>query len=144
MRRTILLAIALAGCGTQPQPMHQPTKRVQAQAMPQVHVAKVGKPDCARLRDPRRMGERGTPTERCFEFTGYLDDKAGRAVYAEPDAGSQILGRVLGPFRADTDYAVAISFEIIDGQNGWVRIRGAGDDPQLIEARLRKMYDGTG
>lgn len=155
MRISILAMAAFsAGCGTQPAPdartaQPKPASQsapasTQGALLPPVRLAQVGKPDCARLIDPCRMGERGTPAERCFELTGYLDDKNGRTVYAEPDAKSRALGRVLGPFRATADYSLPISFEIIDGHDGWIRIRNAGDDPQLIETTPRKMYDGAG
>jgi hypothetical protein len=167
MQRTILAtAMLVASCGQQPrnevaatEPVAQPPAGPEptlgndaaappvapSQAVPPIRVAAVDIPDCARLRDPCRMGARGTPAERCFELTGYLDDPnpAGRTVYAAPDAGSRRLGRVLPPFDPKGS-ALAASFEVIDGHDGWIRIEGAGDDPQLIETKPRAMYSGKG
>lgn len=114
---------------------------------PQLKTVAGGKPPCARLREPCRMGERGTPQERCFEITAYLGDKrpGGRAVYAEPDAGARVLGHVLEPWKgSDQGQVVDVSFRVVDSRGGWLRIDGAGDDSVRTEAPERPMYHGKG
>lgn len=103
-------------------------------------------PPCAKLRDPCRMGQRGTPTEKCFEITAYLYDPTpgGRAVYARPDERSRVLGRVLEPWKGDHGAEWAVPFRVIDSNGGWIRIEGAGDDEGLLEQKGRPMYHGKG
>jgi hypothetical protein len=88
-------------------------------------------------------GKRAMPGKPCFEITAYLEDAVKqREVHAEPDAGSRMLGRILGV--APGDEGRPATFEVLDSRDGWLLIDGATDDPQINGGIDRPMYHGKG
>lgn len=88
----------------------------------------------------------GRGLRRCTDIRGYLDDETpgGREVHARPDRRSPVLGRILEPQPVDPDFSRAVSFDIAASRDGWLRIEGAGDDPELTGMPARPMYAGSG
>lgn len=88
-------------------------------------------------------GKRAMPGKPCFEITAYLEDAVKqRDVHAAPDAGSRVLGRILGV--APGDEGRPATFEVIDSRDGWLLINGAADDPEINGGIDRPMYHGKG
>lgn len=95
--------------------------------------------------DARR--DSGGGLRKCSDIRGYLHDEAagGRAVHANPDAASPVLGRVAPPGKGpDGDYEIAVGFDILASRDGWLMIEGAADDIALTEQPARGMYSGRG
>ncbi len=88
----------------------------------------------------------GRGLRRCIDIRGYLADErpGGREVHARPDPRSRVLGRILEPQPIEPDFSRAVSFDIEASRDGWLRIEGASDDPQLTEMPARPMYHGSG
>ena len=87
----------------------------------------------------------GRGRRRCTDIMGYLHDPdpPGRAVHAAPDSASPVLGRILPPW-TDGQARFAVSFEILETENGWLLVDNAGDDEVLTEEPARPMYGGRG
>ncbi len=87
----------------------------------------------------------GRGARRCNDIDGFLNDPTpgGRVVYAAPDTGSRVLGRIAEPL-PEANGGWAVGFAIDSTRDGWLRIDRAGDDPQLSEGVERPMYHGAG
>jgi hypothetical protein len=85
----------------------------------------------------RARPDSGGGRRQCTDIHGYLDDPApaGRAVHAAPSAASPVVGRIAPPWTDGGGGSWPVSFRIKATQAGWLQVEGAGDDPELIEAR---------
>jgi hypothetical protein len=123
-------------------PDHRETNAAAPDAMP---VANASPLPCVETDGyhPCLAGRRGTPEKPCVAITAYLSDAVKqREVHAGPDAGSRVLGRILGV--APGDEGRPATFDVIDSRDGWLRIDGAADDPNINGGINRPMYHGKG
>lgn len=77
----------------------------------------------------------------------WTNDMAGPIdVYAEPDAGSAVLGQLpIVTAETPADYEYPVQFTIKAANRGWLKIEGANDDYNVSgTVPARKVYGGTG
>jgi hypothetical protein len=95
-----------------------------------------------RLSKAAPFGAKPQDSTACVDINGYLDDPdpAGRNIRDIPSKNGALLGVI--PPQGGLDFPP--SFTIIESKNGWLRIKDAGFDTQLVGNVVPQTYSGEG